>query len=514
MIRAEHYQVRKPAVRSAGGVVAAQNAPAAEVGAEILRQGGNAMDAAVATALAVGTVEPWMSGIGGGGCMLVYRAADRSVHAIDFGMPSPAGLDPADYPLSQGGEDIDLFGWPLVVDQRNVRGYKSIGVPGALDGFRLGLETFGSMPFAALIEPSIDLARRGVPLTWWTMLRITGEAAGIARDPVASACYLPGGLPPVALDGPMKFLPLGNLAETYQRLAAAGPRDFYEGAVARDVIADLQAGGARFVAADLAGYRARLMPPITVGRGGAELHLVPGYTAGPTFADALSQVPDTVVPPAPAAFAAYARAMMAAYAKRFATHGHAGETHMPSSTTHLAVADRHGNMVTLTNTLLSVFGSKSMLPTTGILMNNAVMWFDPRPGGVNSLKGGVRPLTNMCPVVATRDRAPLFALGASGGRMIVSAVFQASLFMVDGGMDLEGALHHPRLSVSTPNAIGADYRLAPAVFDALTPLAPVTPIEMAAFPARFANPQGVAIEDGVPTGVAHPWNPMAAAAGA
>ncbi len=124
-------------------------------------------------------------------------------------------------------------------------------------------------------------------------------------------------------------------------------------------------------------------------------------------------------------------------------------------------------MVSLTQTLLSAFGSKILSPRTGILLNNGVMWFDPRPGGPNSLAPGKRPLSNMCPVIATRDGAPWLTIGASGGRRIMPAVMQIASMLIDGRLDLETAFHLPRIDVSGGPAVGADRRLPPEIIAAL-----------------------------------------------
>ena len=227
----ENWAVRKAPVSAAKGVVAAQNVRAAEVGAEVLRAGGNAVDAAVATVMALGVVEPWMSGIGGGGYMMVYLAAERRVQAIDFAMVAPAGLDPATYPLAGSGQDDDLFGWPDVLEARNVHGPLSIAVPGAVAGLSLALERFGSLPWAEALAPAIAMARQGHPVDWWTTLRVAEEAAALRLYSGADV-YLPDGLPPIAGIGQDVRLDLGALADTLTRLAEAGAEDYYRGDIA------------------------------------------------------------------------------------------------------------------------------------------------------------------------------------------------------------------------------------------------------------------------------------------
>src|SRR5262249_58662076 len=172
-----------------------------------------------------------------------------------------------------------------------------------------------------------------------------------------------------------------------------------------------------------------------------------------------------VAGPDPAAYLAFADALDQAYATRLATMGDSGPA--PSCTTHLSVVDRHGNMAALTQTLLARFGSKVPLPETGILMNNGIMWFDPRPGRPNSLAPAKRPLCNMCPVILARDGQPWLAAGGSGGRRILAAVTQLLNFVVDFGFDAAAAAHHPRVDVSGTSTISADPRLAPEALPAL-----------------------------------------------
>jgi gamma-glutamyltranspeptidase/glutathione hydrolase len=160
-------------------------------------------------------------------------------------------------------------------------------------------------------------------------------------------------------------------------------------------------------------------------------------------------------------------------------------------TTHLNAVDRNGNMVALTKTLLSVFGSKVVLPGTGILMNNGMMWFDPRPGTPNSLAPSKRPLTNMCPVIVRRDDQPWFAIGGSGGRKIFPAVLQISSFLIDHGLGLEDAFHHPRIDASGGDKVGLDPRLPAPVQSAIAALAPTQLTEHVVYPTNFACPSAV-----------------------
>lgn len=252
--------------------------------------------------------------------------------------------------------------------------------------------------------------------------------------------------------------------------------------------------GGALGAEDLRGYRARVVEPLLADYRGAQLALAPGLTAGPTLLRALNGLAIRRLRangPHADAFVAYAEVLRQAYAERLETMGETADRRSPSTTTHLNAVDRHGNMVALTQTLLSVFGSKVVLPSTGILMNNGIMWFDPRPGRPNSLAPGKRPLTNMCPLIALRRGKPWFALGASGGRKILPAVLQISSFLVDHGLDLDEAFHHPRIDASEPGYVALDPRLPAATRKALAAMFPVRENELAVYPANYACPSAV-----------------------
>jgi gamma-glutamyltranspeptidase/glutathione hydrolase len=510
----ETWSLGKHAVTGSGGLVAAQHADAAEVGAEILAAGGNAVDAALATSLALAVLEPWMSGLGGGGVMVIARA-DGATETIDFGMVAPLRLDPAAYPLVEGHDD-ELFGWPAVLDQRNLLGPLSIAAPGQAAGLALAHRHHGSMPWADLCAPAIALARRGLPVTWYTTLRIAAGARDLVPFDAARAIYLPDGVPPApAVDGGLAHLPLGRLAETLERLAEAGPEDLVTGELARMLVSDVQAAGGVLGRDDLARYRARCGEPVLTEHAGAIFATPGGLTAGPTFAHALALICGKVPrgAPGPAAYTAWAEALLAAYEERLATMGDVPDWQDPACTTHLCVVDRAGTMVSLTQTLLSVFGSRIVSPSTGILLNNGVMWFDPRPGRPNSMAPGKRPLSNMCPVIALKDGAPWLALGASGGRRILPAVLQISSMLADCGLDLESAFHTPRIDVSPGPTVSADRRLGPEVLAQLRARFPVQEMERLVLPNLFACPTAVLRdpETGRSTGMTDPVQPLAGA---
>src|SRR6266446_7165312 len=425
--------------------------------------------------------------------MLVYLAKENRVEVVDFGPISPRALDPADFPLS-GGFAGDPFAWPAVVEDRNVHGPLSFALPGEVDGLGLALERFGTRTLATVLQPAIELAEQGIAVDWYLTLKVATLAGELARYSATRDIWLPAGMPPVTPpDAPLRRLKLAGLADTLRRLARAGRRDFYEGEIAAAIAKDVSAMGGVLGAEDLKQYRARIAAPTECDYRGATMALAPQLTAGPSMAWALGRLAHRRFErggPHADAFAAYAEVLREAYAQRLQTMGES-QASAPSSTTHLNAIDRDGNMVALTQTLLSVFGSKVVLPATGILMNNGVMWFDPRPGAPNSLAPAKRPLTNMCPVIVRRDGKPWFAIGASGGRKIFPAVLQIASFLIDHGMSLEEAFHQPRIDASGGEHVSVDPRLSLEVKNALSEKFTVHPAELAVYPANFACPSAV-----------------------
>jgi gamma-glutamyltranspeptidase / glutathione hydrolase len=490
----QNWQVRKPVAKTRNGIVATQNRIAGEAGASILAAGGNAVDAAVATGFSLAAVEPWNSGLGGVGFMLVYLAKENRVQVVDFGPISPRGLDAADYPLT-GGYTSDLFTWPTVKDDRNVHGPNSIAVPGHVDGLGLALETFGTMKFAEVMQPAIALADQGIAIDWYLTLKTATMAKELARYPSTRDIWLRDGYPPVTAAGAsLDRLVLKGLAATMRRLAHAGRRDYYEGEIAASIARDIRSMGGNLAFEDLRQYRARIVEPIETEYRGAQLALAPGLSAGPTMQRALARLQEVKLRPGGPhadAFLAYARILREGYAERLATMGETSDHRDPSTTTHLNVVDRHGNMVALTQTLLSVFGSKVVLPETGILMNNGIMWFDPRPGSPNSLAPNKRPLTNMSPVIARRNGKAWFAIGASGGRKILPAVYQIASFIIDHGMSLEDAFHQPRIDASGGDSVSVDPQLPDSVRGALADQFPTVATELVVYPTNYACPSAV-----------------------
>jgi gamma-glutamyltranspeptidase/glutathione hydrolase len=509
----QNWVVRKPVAASRGGVVAAQNGVAAAVGADVLAAGGSAVDAVVATAFALAVREPWNSGLGGIGFMVVTPAGSSRAEVVDFGPISPAGLDPKDYGLT--GETVtELFTWPRVEGDRNMHGPASFAIPSAVKGYALAVERFGRTPWRDLVGPAVALARQGLPVDWWVTLKTAAAAEDLRRYDESRRIWLPDGLPPVSpAVGEPPALPLGRLADTLARLAEYGPDDFYQGEIAQAIAADVRAGGGVLSAEDLAACRARTVPSLEIPYRGYSLNAARGLTAAPTLADVLDRLSSRRFPQAPDAvyFETLIDALQQAYHARLEGLGDIkppGE----SCTTHITAVDREGGIAALTTTLLSSFGSRYVLPQTGILMNNGIMWFDPRPGRPNSIGPGKRALSNMCPLVATRDGRARFGVGASGGRRILAAVVQLASFIVDFAMTPEEAAHQPRIDVSGETGIAIDRRLPELVRERLAARPGAALVEHTVWPAQFAGPNLVLRgEDGLNYGVSDVMSPWSAA---
>jgi gamma-glutamyltranspeptidase/glutathione hydrolase len=211
-------------------------------------------------------------------------------------------------------------------------------------------------------------------------------------------------------------------------------------------------------------------------------------------------------------YRALARIMKQAYVERLAGLGEADAKAAETCTTHLTACDQDGTMVAVTTTLMSTLGSRVLMPKTGVMMNNGMMWFDPRPGTPNSIAPGKRPLTNMCPVIMKENDRPVMALGASGGRRIMAAVFQVMSYLSDFGMDVDVAAHHPRIDVSSTDTVTADRRLGDEIIAGLTSDGTTEVVEHSVIPVNFACPNVIVQHrDGSRSGISDVVSPWSAA---
>ncbi|HYI24290.1 MAG TPA: gamma-glutamyltransferase family protein, partial [Thermomicrobiales bacterium] len=529
-----------------GGAVAAKMDAATQVGIDILKEGGNAIDAAVATAFAIGVVEPWMNGLGGGGFLVAWLAGEQRAVSVEYPMVSPSGATEDMFPLS-GGTDRALFGWPSTKDNANVVGYRSIAVPGTVDGLATALERFGTMSLADVLAPAIALASQPQRVTWHTTLTIAKDLANLRRFPETASIYLDQNAhPPVTTEqsAPTSWHNL-HLAATLETIAAEGSRALYEGDLAATIVDHLASKGTPVTRDDFSGYRATVVDARSMDLQGHTVHTIGQGTGGTTLAESIGILnrldPASDEPGSALYLHKLAHAFRQAFADRFTyladpdhvevpvdalldpayldsraarfdrdraasiqsgSRDELGVSHqMPGSvasymkdgsTTHLSVIDRDGNAVSLTQTLLSGWGSRVTVPGTGVLMNNGMMWFDPEPGRPNSVGPNKRPLSNMAPALLTRDGIIRASVGSSGGRKIPNCNAQILANIALWDMPMGEAIVAPRIDASLSPLVVSS-RIEKAIRDELAGFGhPVEVADETLQTADFASPTGVA----------------------
>jgi gamma-glutamyltranspeptidase/glutathione hydrolase len=543
------------------GMVVATHSLGADVGASILQRGGNAIDAAVATAFAMTVVEPFMSSIAGGGTMLIYLAKRGESVALDFNVQAPAACHEAIYPLAEGVA-TDLFPWRKVVDDVNIFGHRSVAVPGSVAGLCLALEKYGSMNLADVIAPAITLARDGFMPDWYHALTMAVHAQELAAFPETARTHLRDGhyihRPPTLADGDYVSQP--DLTRSLALLAKEGPSVFYTGAIAQAICAEMSAHDGFLTPEDLAGYQVRSHTPLTGRYRNLEVCFSPGATGGITalemlnilsafpsdrvgcasaqglhlraeavrygFQDRLTYLGDPAYMDAPwqalasldygATVAAVIRPRGPRSTKsapdpwrfegrnRRALHPAGAAGRGADCTTHIGAVDRQRNMVSLTHTAVSIFGSRVVVPGTGILLSNGMLWFDPEPGKPNSIAPGKRALVNMVPVLGFKRGAPSLTLGAPGGRKIISAIPQVLSNIVDMRMTPQAAIEAPRLHTEGGD-LWVDDRVGQKALEALEKMGhAVVSRHEAPSTLFFSRPVGIRVtKDGLEAGLDH-----------
>lgn len=494
---------------SPDGVVAVSHPAAAAAGAQMLAQGGNAIDAAAAVQFALNVVEPQSSGIGGGGFMMVYLAKTGQTVIVDSRERAPANVSP------------DLFapdGLSMPFIQASTSGL-AVGVPGTLRGVDLALRRWGTKPLSATLAPAIELAGRGFRVNRFLAEDIVNDGGRTQLQPETAAIFRPGGVPLAEGD----WLVQPDLAKTLKRIAAQGPDAFYRGSMARAIVRAQQrtrselgsAGQGRMTLADLASYQATIRAPL-IGHyrgwtlagmpppssGGLTLlqmlALLEGFPLGDSaqgygfgspqtlhvmieamrlaFADRAVWIGDDDVVPVPGQGLLHrdylaTRAALIQPDRRMETP-QAGDpmrwnktapqlkpSRIPAEsphTTHFSIADRWGNVVSYTSTIEYTWGSGITVPGYGFLLNNELTDFNFLPGadtasgnpGANDLAPGKRPRSSMAPMLLFKNGQPVAAYGSPGGATIINSVLNVTLNLIDHGMNMQQAIDAPRLSVT------------------------------------------------------------------
>ena len=492
-------------VWSSGGMVATQEAEASRVGRDVLRRGGNAVDAAVAASFALAVTLPQAGNLGGGGFLVLWRPEGAALNA----KPPPPLLE-GEKRVGRGRavtinfrETAPLAARPTLfldasgaVDRlRATRSLQSTAVPGTVAGLLLVQRRYGRLPLEAVVAPAIRLAEEGVVVRKDLADSLVAAAPLLKSDPTSTRQFFkPGGVP----YRPGERLRQPLLATTLRRIAARGEAGFYAGPVADRLVSLMRSRGGLITAADLSRYRARpLAPLIGDWRGQAVIAMPPPSSGGVTLIQLLNLLKGfdlaAMGPNSAAAIHVMVEAMNLAYRDRNSLLGDPRFVAMPleqllspayaerqrqrilldrhtpaanlappppgqegTNTTHLSVIDRQGMLVATTTTLNFAYGNGISVPGAGFLLNNEMDDFTARPGAANAyglLQGsanaiapGKQPLSSMSPtLVLSREGGPLLATGSPGGSRIITTVLQVLLNRLEHGLNLATSVNASRV---------------------------------------------------------------------
>ena len=447
------------------GVTAAADQHASLAGTTILMQGGNAVDAIVAAAAALNVSEPYMSGIGGfGGFMVIYLAEENRVVGLDALGRAPAASSPSTMTL----DDFEA-------------GYKAPIVPGALKGWAAALERYGTMSLGDVFEPAIQLAEDGFVISKFDQLHTDGSAEKLSRFPSTTRVFFPNGRPPRM--GEVITQP--ELAASMRHLARVGADDFYEGDLGDRIVSFLAENGGHMTKGDLESFDVEWKEPITTTFQGHDLYAMPPGSCGMSMFQALNIMDGFDLPNMDLYGPEFVHLWLEAYklaladddryntgkdnvdipVERIISKAYADEQRaridpgrvasfsgspLPFfGTTSLSTADRWGNAVAFTQSLVSIYGSGVIAGDTGIFLNNGhTFGFVLEEGHVNHLEGGQRAKGVMTPCVVMKDGDLVAAVGAAGGYTIPQTVGQVITKLVVGGMDMQLAIASPRMAIN------------------------------------------------------------------
>ncbi len=461
------------------GMVATNHPMGSVAGLEMLAMGGNAMDAAIASAFALSVVEPMMVGIFGAGFINYYDASAKEFVNIDNYSVAPAAAAPDMY---QTVSDT----WPdymETVDRANLVGYKSVGVPGALLGWTYAEEKYGRLGLDTVIQPAIRYAKRGFPASRYLADIIRLNRDDLALFPASAEVFLPGGAPPAV----GRTIARPDYAHALETVAHEGSDALYKGRLGEMVAHDMKANGGIITMDDFENYRIHTRQPTRGTYRGYEIvSVAPTSSGGAAIIQILNILEGFDI--ASLGFGTaegahlLAEAMKIAFADRFKYMGDPAFVEVPvaaltdkryadqrrrqidpararqhsfgdpslrvsegADTTHLTAADSDGNVISTTQTIHAVFGSKVTTPGTGMLLNNTMNIFDPHPGNANSIAPGKRMVSSMSPTIVMKDGKPFMALGTPGATRIFPSVLQAIVNVIDHGMTLQEAVEAPRV---------------------------------------------------------------------
>jgi gamma-glutamyltranspeptidase/glutathione hydrolase len=513
------------------GMVVAQEPLAADVGVAVLKSGGNAVDAAVAVGFALAVTFPYAGNLGGGGFMLI-RMADGRTAFIDFREKAPRKAAHDMYLDASGNATKD-----------SVLGWRAAGVPGTVRGLDLALKKYGTKPWAELLRPAIRLASSGFPISYPQMRSFKSNADGLSQFSESKRIFLKGG----AFYDWNETFQQPELARTLERIARHGAKEFYEGETAHILAREMEKNGGLITLDDLREYQAVERKPLEGDYKGYHIITSPPPSSGGVgilqmlgmldgtgyeksragsasayhylaevmrryYADRNEYLgdPDFVKNPITAMLdPAYIRARRDSIDPVNATPSDQIRPGLPagaaegSDTTHYNIADEQGNVVAVTYTLNNGYGSKVTVPGLGFLLNDEMDDFAAKPGTpnlfglvqgeTNSIAPSRRPLSSMVPTIGT-DGKPFLDLGAPGGSMIITAVLQVMLNVMDFGMNVQDAIDFPRIHHQwKPDTLGFERGISPDTIALLKKAG--YPIEEAK-PIVIARVEAILLSDG------------------
>ncbi len=472
-------------VYGANGMVASQEAQATRIGLEILKRGGNAVDAGVAVGFALAVTLPRAGNLGGGGFMMIHHAESGETVALDYREKAPAAAH-RDLYLDAAGE----------VDKQKARfSYHSVGVPGSVAGLALALKRFGTLRLAEVLAPAIRLAADGMVVSPDLAGSLRAREKRLSAWPASKAIFFkPNGGSYQAGER----LVQADLAWSLGLIAEQGPEAFYEGPIGALIADDMAANGGLITGADLAAYRAVIRPPARgsyrgyaiasmppPSSGGVHLiqilNILEGFPIGElghngaetihlmaeamklAYADRSEYLGDPDFAEVPIegltakAYADELRKLIDPTAARPADAIKPGRPlpYESNETTHFSVMDKAGNVVSNTYTINFSYGTGIVAAGTGILLNNEMDDFSSKPGvpnaygliggAANAIEGGKRPLSSMTPTIVFRNGEPWLATGSPGGSRIITTTLQVIMNMIDHGMNVAAATAAPRV---------------------------------------------------------------------
>ncbi len=459
------------------GVVSSGKYEASKIGRMIIEQGGNAVDAAVAVGFTLGLVEPNATGLGGGGFMTLRSAETGDIEFINFRECAPAAATPDMWQVDSEGN---------VIGDQNWNGGKSVGVPGYVAGMVYALENYGTMSLEQIVAPIIELAEKGFTVTPTLSGDMNNSYDTLMLYSESGKLFLKD------IDGMLMPYDIGDTfknpdyAKTLKLIAEKGADVFYKGEIAEAMVAADQKYGGLMTMEDLANYQVEVMEPVHGTYRGYDIYSSPSPSSGGTIVLEILNILENFDVPSMDQDSAEAQHLMgSAFAMAYADRGeYMGDTKfvdvpvnglidkdyakkladkidmdtamtnvMPDDpwmfehqdTTHYSVADKDGNMVSVTCTVNGYFGSAVAVDGYGFILNNEMADFDVGADHPNSIAGGKTPLSSMSPTLIMKDGEPVAALGSPGGTTIIATVAQICSNLIDHGMTMQEAIDAPRI---------------------------------------------------------------------